>query len=356
MSESPYKSCNLCPHSCGVDRLSGETGRCGETAQLRICVTVLHNGEEPPLTGDNGSGTIFVSGCNLGCIFCQNHQISQGVGSGEWGVGRSTHSARVPIVDPHSLLPTPHSPHNTLGRVVSTEEFVEICKKLRDKGAENINIVTGSHVIPAIVEGITAAKNAGVQLPLLWNTSAYENPQALELLKDHVDIYLPDLKTLDREIAGNFYGASDYPQIAAAAILKMVDMVNQKSDFIEMANYEMERNERVIIRHLILPGYLESTRSVLCWFAENLQGRAKLSLMTQYTPIPGRPGMLALRKMPGRFLHESEYETVMLWLQEFGINDGYCQELVTGSDWLPDFKRQNPFSSKLSVPVWHFMT
>ncbi|MDR0323417.1 MAG: radical SAM protein, partial [Treponema sp.] len=160
-----YTSCKLCPRNCGVNRLSGETGFCGETAALRIGAAVIHFGEEPPLVGFGGSGTIFISGCNLGCSFCQNYQISQG------------------------------SP--SLGSEVSSEKFAEICAALRDKGAENINIVTGSHAIPAIAEGFIAAKNAGVKIPALWNSSGYENTEALELLRDHIDIYLPDLKTLD---------------------------------------------------------------------------------------------------------------------------------------------------------------
>jgi putative pyruvate formate lyase activating enzyme len=252
--------------------------------------------------GTGGSGTIFISGCNLGCAFCQNYQISQG---------------------------------SALGREVSTGEFVRICAALRDKGAENINIVTGSHSIPALVEGFIAAKNAGVTLPVLWNSSAYENTDALELLKDHVDIFLPDLKTLDNEISAMYFNAPDYPAAAQAAVKKMIEMKNSR--------------EEVIIRHLILPGYLDSTYSVLRWFAENAAGRALLSLMTQYTPIPHRNKL-----MPSRYLTRDEYETVLYWLKEFEIEDGFCQELVTGSEWLPDFKRNSPFSSELSVPVWHF--
>ena len=295
-----YNPCNLCPRNCGVNRLKGETGFCGENSILRIGAAVIHYGEEPPLVGTGGSGTIFISGCNLGCAFCQNHQISQG--------------------------PSP------LGREVKTEEFAKICAALRDKGAENINIVTGSHAIPALVEGFIAAKNAGVTLPVLWNSSAYENPDALELLKEHVDIFLPDLKTIDSEIAVKYFNAPDYPSAAQAAIKKMIEM-----------------SKKVIIRHLILPGYLDSTRRVLRWFAENAAGHALLSLMTQYTPIPGRNNL-----MPSRYLTKDEYETVLYWLKEFKIEDGFCQEFVTGSEWLPDFKRNNPFSSELSVPVWHF--
>jgi len=298
-----YKSCRLCPRNCGIDRLNGNKGFCGETSELRAAAAVIHRGEEPPLVGEGGSGTIFISGCNLGCSFCQNFQISQG--------------------------------GNSLGKAVLPKEFADICKALRDNGAENINIVTGSHAVPAIIEGIIAAKKAGVHIPILWNCSAYENPQTLELLRDYIDIYLPDLKTLDSKTANLFFNAPDYPDIAACAILKMMDLTLNKNN--------------VIIRHLILPGFLEATRSVLLWFKEYASERAMLSLMTQYTPVH-KSG--AQRPMPQRYLTQEEYDTVLYWLKELNIEDGFCQELVTGSGWLPDFKRQNPFSSELSVPVW----
>jgi putative pyruvate formate lyase activating enzyme len=302
----PYKSCRLCPRSCGVDRTAGEKGYCEETAELRVAAALLHCGEEPPLVGTTGSGTIFVSGCSLRCVFCQNYQISQGDAAAQ-----------------------------AMGKPVSTEEFAAICIALQNKGAENINIVTGSHAIPAIVQGVIAARKAGMKIPLLWNCSAYENTSALEMLRDHVDVYLPDLKTMDSEIAEKFFNAPDYPATAAAAIIKMMDM----------------SREKVIVRHLILPDYLESTHRVLRWFADNAKDRALLSLMTQYTPIPGRQ-----QTAPNRFVSEKDYKTVLGWLEEFNIEEGFCQELVTGSDWLPDFLRPNPFSSELSVPVWHFAT
>ena len=309
-----YSPCKLCPRNCGVNRTAGETGFCGESADLRVAFAGLHRGEEPPLAGMGGSGTIFVSGCNLGCAFCQNYQISQRE-SGRSGTGK----------------------------VVSAETFAQICAALRDKGAENINIVTGSHAVPALVGGINAARRAGVRLPVLWNSSAYETCETLELLKDHVDIFLPDLKTLDSGIAAEFFNVPDYPAVAATAILKMIEMANDKPNSSAGEN----SREKIIIRHLILPGYLESTRQALRWFADNAKGRAQFSLMTQYTPIPGRG-----KPMPKRYLNGKEYETVLNWLEEFQIEDGFCQELVTGSDWLPDFKRPNPFSSELSVPVW----
>jgi len=320
-----YKSCRLCPRNCGVDRLAGEVGFCGETAELRIGAAVIHKGEEPPLVGFGGSGTIFISGCNLGCSFCQNYQISQG----EDGVNANS------LKDSNSLISQVR-----LGRAVSVQEFADICAALCAKGAENINIVTGSHAVPALIEGFIAMRKAGVKLPLLWNSSGYDGMESLELLKDYVDIYLPDLKTLDSEVSQKFFNAPDYPDVAKAAILKMIEFTDKKFP---------NSREKIIVRHLVLPGYLESTRSVLRWFADNVKDRAMLSLMTQYTPIPNRK-----RQMPGRYLSAEEYETVVKWLEEFKIEDGFCQELVTGSDWLPDFKRYNPFSSELSVPVWHY--
>jgi putative pyruvate formate lyase activating enzyme len=237
----------------------------------------------------------------LGCGFCQNRQISS------------------------------HNAAEHLGRAVSVEEFASICLELQKKGAENINIVTGSHAVPAIVQGLDAAKSAGLHIPALWNSSGYESVETLELLAGCVKTWLPDLKTLDTTLAGKFLNAPDYPQTAVRAILRMMKI----------------RPGDVIIRHLVLPGCLESTRSVLRWFADNARGRAQFSLMSQYTPMDSDSGA------PGRFLSKREYETVLGWLGEFGIEDGFCQELVTGSDWLPDFSRANPFSSGLSVPVWH---
>jgi putative pyruvate formate lyase activating enzyme len=329
MSDALYKNCRLCPRVCGVDRLAGSRGFCGETSHLRLAFAGLHSGEEPPLSGSHGSGTIFVSGCNMGCGFCQNRQISS------------------------------HNNIEHLGRVVSVEEFAAICLELQKRNAQNINIVTGSHAVPAIVQGLDAAKSAGLRIPALWNSSGYESTETLDILGDRIKTWLPDLKTLDTELADKFLNAPDYPRIAVRAIQWMIKT----------------RPGDVIIRHLILPGHLESTRSVLRWFADNACGKAQLSLMSQYTPVKGfalryphslghvrastsatslRSSMNKQAVAPDRYISKREYETVLGWLGEFGIEDGFCQELVTGSDWLPDFSRANPFSSELSVPVWHF--
>jgi len=315
---SKYKNCRLCPRSCGVDRGAGARGFCGETAELRLAYAGIHRGEEPPITGAGGSGTVFVSGCNLGCAFCQNFQVSR----------------------------------KGMGRVVSPEEFAEICLTLKDKGAENINIVTGSHAAPALALGVEAARKRGLSIPVLWNSSGYEAAETLEILKDFIDVYLPDLKTMDPDLAARFFNAPDYPEQAAAAILKMMEYRKLQFDPKQGAMVS-----GVMVRHLVIPGYLEATRQVLRWFSENCagnnrgSGRALLSLMTQYTPVH-IPDVKT--RIPGSYISDDEYETVISMLEEFEIDDGFCQEHITGSEWLPDFTRQNPFSSELSLPVWHW--
>ena len=269
----------------------------------------------------------------MGCAFCQCFQISQG----------------------RYIFEKKLSPHET-SRVVDTAEFAEICLALQDKGAENINIVTGSHAAPAITKGFEEARKQGLVIPALWNSSGYDGAETLNIIKDIVDVYLPDLKTLDSTIAAKFSNAPDYPEHAAAAILKMMEYRGLRLD--KPAGQVDEDSpppimlSGVMIRHLIIPGFLENTRQVLHWFAENCMGahgRALLSVMTQYSPahIPG-----IKTAIPGRVVSEYEYEAVLSMLDEFGIDDGFCQELVTGSEWLPDFTRHNPFSSELSIPLW----
>jgi putative pyruvate formate lyase activating enzyme len=171
----------------------------------------------------------------------------------------------------------------------------------------------------------------------------------LAVLKDTVDVYLPDLKTLDSRLAGRFFGAPGYPEHAAAAILTMMEY--RELDYAPGRHGGILRSG-VMIRHLVLPGFLEATREVLRWFGEHCRGRALLSVMTQYTPVRGLTG--GPEPGPSRQLNSGEYETVLGWLGEFGIEDGFCQEPMPGSEWFPDFSRTNPFSSELSTPVWHW--
>jgi putative pyruvate formate lyase activating enzyme len=323
-----YAACRLCPRDCLVSRAAGERGFCGETAALRIASASLHAGEEPPLTGDKGSGTIFVTGCNVGCRFCQNFQISQ----------------------------------KGMGRAVTQAEFAEMCRELQRRGAANINIVTGSHAIPAIAEGLQTAREAGLTLPVLWNSSAYETTKALALLDgggEHsgcvrgggkhrlVDIWLPDLKTLDGEVAKRYLTAPDYPATAVKAIRFMMDRAPLEWQGVP---FESALLRGVIIRHLVLPGELASTREVLRWFAENARGRALLSLMTQYTPVQAAKNA----PIPDTYLGARENAAVLEMLSEFAIDEGFVQESVQDDSWLPDFDKINPFSSTLSVPVWHW--
>ena len=314
--QDSYSSCTLCPHNCGVDRLSGKRGLCGETDELRIASAGLHFGEEPPLTGGGGSGTIFLSGCSMSCPFCQNYQISRS-GSGSGGGG--------------------------IGRVVKPEEFREICQALKEEGAENLNLVSPSHMAPTLAAYMRGVQEVGVMLPVAWNSSGYESVETVDTAAGFTDIWLPDLKTLDEDVSRRIYGIRGYPEAAASAILKMAGYGRVE------VNPEGRMLRGLMLRHLILPGELDSTRGVLSWFAEELKGRAWLSLMSQYTPvyIPGEN-----RLIPDRQLNESEYERVLEWLEEFGIDDGFVQELVPGEDWLPDFRQPNPFSSDLSRIIW----
>jgi putative pyruvate formate lyase activating enzyme len=245
-----------------------------------------------------------------------------------------------------------------MGRAVSAGEFAAICLALEKEGAENINLVTGSHAIPALAEGIRAAREQGLSIPVLWNSSAYETPEALRLLSGVVDVYLPDLKTLDREIARRFFRAPDYPERAAAAILWMLENRERPAYRPSPAGSgpfapAETLASGVIVRHLILPGFPGATRDVIRWFAEHARGRALLSLMTQYTPVKGIPAA-GEREAPRRYVNREEYGRARQWLEEFGIEEGFYQELEADSEWLPDFNRANPFSSELSRPVWHW--
>lgn len=321
---SEYASCVLCDRACGIDRTADNRGFCGETDELRVAVASIHRGEEPPITALGGSGTVFVTGCTLRCSFCQNHQISR----------------------------------EGMGAPVDAPLFAQICLELERKGAENINIVTGSHAAPAIGAGLREARRQGLSIPALWNSSGYETTEAIGLIAEDIQVYLPDLKTLDPAVSGRYFKASDYPETAKRAILRMAELrpleYRKARGPLESGMEEKDRPDAlvsgVVVRHLVLPGHLDDTRNVLRWFADNLQEKALLSMMTQYTPV--RPKETA--DLPHRYIDEAEYESAVDMLEEFGIEDGFYQELVTADDWLPDFSRTNPFSSELSVPVWHW--
>ncbi|AGT42511.1 radical SAM protein [Treponema pedis] len=316
-----YESCILCPKRCKVNRNAGKTGFCKETNLLRVAWAGLHFGEEPPVTGKTGSGTIFITGCNLRCSFCQNYQISQ----------------------------------EGTGRAVTLKEFSDICLLLQSNNAENINIVTGSHAVPAIAAGLSLAKKRGLNIPVVWNSSAYETEEAIELLSDCVDGWLPDLKTLNPEISYQVFKAPDYPETALKAILKMAEISPLKLEYTDDIRYPFGKLvSGVIVRHLALPSRMEDTKTVLKWFSQNLKDKALLSLMTQYTPIKANPKAKSVSLFENRMLKNSEDIILRNFLSALKIDNGFYQELVPSDDWLPDFNRVQTFSSSLSKPLWHW--
>jgi putative pyruvate formate lyase activating enzyme len=329
-----------------VDRFSGKTGFCRETSALRLAVATRHFGEEPPLTCRGGSGTIFVTGCNLRCAFCQNYQISQ----------------------------------HGYGETVSVEKGAELCLKLEAEGAENINIVTGSHAIPAIAAVLEEARRQGLAIPVCWNTSSYETTEALEMLDGLVDIWLPDLKTLNPMMSEAVFKAADYPKVAKKAIRWMIEHSQKK--FLKLDKpYKIPGSgdappvtekmlSGVIVRHLILPGRISDTKLVLDWLkqhADNITApdgtdkSACISLMCQYTPVKVQGDnadektfrQSALTSFQNRLLTEQDFEEIRTLIETYDFTHLFYQELDEDTGWLPDFTKEMPFSAALAVPVWH---
>ena len=303
-----YEHCTICGRNCGTDRAS-RPGWCGGSDALRLAWAGLHFGEEPPLVGTGGSGTVFFSGCTLGCPFCQNFQISR----------------------------------QGMGQNVEGPAFLEIVQGLRDMGAENLNLVTPSHFIPSLLELLPGIQKGG--FPVIWNSSGQEKAQTMKEIFPFVDIFLPDLKTLNPLVAKKYYCYEKYPSIVEPTLLEMVRRRPLLLD------HRGVLKKGVLVRHLVLPGELDSTREVLEWFARHMKGRAMLSVMSQYTPVVTAEYP---EPQPGRYLLEEEYDRVVQMLFDFDLEDGFIQDWVTGSDWLPDFDRINPFSSDLSRPLWHW--
>lgn len=335
-----YEKCVQCPRRCSINRNSGKTGVCGEDNQLRIALACLHFGEEPLVTVHGGSGTIFFTGCTLRCAFCQNYQISQ----------------------------------DGLGKDVSKDEFVKICLELQKAGAENINLITGSHQIPLIAEYLKAARQGGCTIPYCWNSSAYESVEMLELLKPYVSIWLPDLKTLNPDVSKKLFAAQDYPQVATKAISWMIknfpmefseekskcDYTDSNGYFIKAGTIKDKMQQGVIIRHLFLPGRFEDTAETLQWLKENADSQSVISLMSQYTPVPFNENekKLSARKqalcaIENRLVTQTEDQDLQDLIEAFDFDLLFYQELSDDTDWLPDFCRKQPFSNKLAKPIWH---
>lgn len=322
-----YSSCTQCPRKCAIDRNS-KCGYCSQNADLKAAVACLHFGEEPLITVHGGSGTIFFTGCTLRCAFCQNYQISQ----------------------------------QGMGAVLSQDDFVKMCLKLESLGAENINLVTGSHHIPLIAKFIAAAKNAGVKIPFAWNSSAYESVDSLELLKGLVDIWLPDLKTLNPMMSRELFKAEDYPSVAKRAIRWMME--NSPMQIVEKTKDGDTREKMlsgVIIRHLFLPGRMDDTVLALEWLKKHADSRSCISLMSQYTPVPFKGTQQesderskSLEAFQNRLVNKTEDAKLRELIDAYEFEYLFYQDLGDDSDWLPDFTREQPFSYKLAKPVWHW--
>jgi putative pyruvate formate lyase activating enzyme len=301
---SMYTSCTLCPRNCGIDRTGASRGSCGQGSIVRAACAVLHRGEEPPVAGSRGSGALFFTGCPLGCGFCQNIQISS----------------------------------EGYGADISIPQLAQIMLDLQREGAESINLVTASHFAPSVVSALELCGSA-LHLPVVWNSSGYETPETLELIKPVVNIHLPDLKTLSPSLASKLFKAADYPQTASKAILSMVES--------HPLRWSGERLvQGVIMRHLVLPGLFKESEAVLRWFAEHLAGKALLSLMVQFVDVKSPA---ALHKG----ISERAYYRLLELLDELGIEEGFIQEPGDELPWIPDFTRRNPFPEEYARPVWH---
>ena len=302
-----YSNCNLCPRACGVDRNGSALGYCRSTSKARLASAVLHRGEEPSLSTGRGSGAMFFSGCTLRCDSCQNCGISA----------------------------------EGIGRDVDLSTLSEIMLRLDASGASNINIVTGTHFAPAIVEAVDVARAAGLRLPVVWNTSGYESIKTLEHLSTIVDVWLPDIKTFDPAIAKAMLNAPDYPARVKDAALWMSSRSTLRYDGDTLVS-------GTICRHLVLPGLFDDTESVLRWYADHLRQSTLLSVMAQYIPTANGGETIS------RSLERSEYDAMIALLWRFDIDSGFVQELEDERFWIPDFARTNPFPGQYSDPVWHW--
>ena len=287
--------CALCPRECHVDRTRGKRGYCRATDELVVARAALHMWEEPCISGKEGSGTVFFSGCALGCIYCQNRVISK----------------------------------DLTGKTITIERLAEIFLELQEKGANNINLVTPSHYAPHIVEALNLSRKNGLILPVVYNCSGYEKVETLKLLEGYVDIYLPDLKYMSSEPAIRYSNCRDYFTVAAAAIDEMVRQVKETS-FDERGIMQ----KGVIVRHLTLPGYLEDSKKIIKYLYETYRDRIFVSIMNQYTPISKNVAYPEL----DRKITEEEYEELVDFAVEIGLENGFIQEGETALEsFIPAF-------------------
>ena len=290
-----YKNCLLCPRKCGINRSTGQTGVCGVSSEIKVARAALHYWEEPCISGKRGSGAVFFSGCSLHCVFCQNREISDG----------------------------------KAGKLISKERLSDIFMELADKGANNINLVTPGQYIPDIVWAVNDAKSRGMKLPIIYNTSGYENVTELKLLEGIVDVYLPDFKYMDSTLSARYSRAKDYPSVAKQALSEMVRQ--QPEVVIDDATGLIQKG--VIVRQLLLPGHVNDAKAVLKYLYDTYRDHVYISMMSQFTPI-------ALKDYPeiNRTVTKREYERLVNYALEIGITNAFIQEGDVAKDsFIPAF-------------------
>jgi putative pyruvate formate lyase activating enzyme len=289
-------SCNICPHNCEINRLNGEVGRCKATDKVKVALASIHNFEEPCISGEKGSGTVFFSNCNLRCIFCQNYKISQ--------LG--------------------------LGKEISIEELADIFIDEQNKNVENINLVTPTMYVYQIIEAIKIARSKGLYIPIVYNSNGYENVETIKKLKGYIDIYLPDLKYSNDKISYKYSGIKHYFESATAAIK---EMYNQVGNPVLDENGIMKKG--LIIRHLVLPNNLQNSKDILKWINDNIEKKVFVSIMAQYFPTHKSNQFPEIN----RKLTKEEYEEIEDYLYSLDLDNGYIQELGEHEEeYVPDFE------------------
>ncbi|MBQ1460908.1 MAG: radical SAM protein [Selenomonas sp.] len=287
-------NCNLCPRRCGVNRTK-RVGFCGAGEKVRIALVSLHQWEEPCLVGAKGAGTVFFSYCNLRCVYCQNHAIS----------------------------------HGGQGVEVTTERLAEIFLEQQARGAATLDLVTPTHYVPQIIAALDIAKARGLTLPVVYNSSAYENVETIEALKGYVDVYLPDMKYMSAASGGEYSAAADYFAAASAAITRMVEQVGPVQF---AADGQLRRG--VLVRHMVLPGHRHESMDIVKWLWETFGKTVQVSLMNQYTPMY----KAAEHKPLNRRLTTFEYDSVVDYALQLGMENAYIQERRSASaEFVPDF-------------------
>ena len=286
--------CNLCPRHCLVNRNCGEVGYCNSGNEITIAKYYLHKWEEPCITGENGSGTIFFTYCNLRCLFCQNYKISA----------------------------------LNYGKNISVESFSVICLKLQNMGATNINLVTPTHFVPLIIEGIKLAKKNGLVIPIVYNSSGYENVNTIKMLDGIIDVYLPDLKYYSDDYAVKYSKCNNYFKYASEAI---EEMFRQKGNCIFDKNGNILSG--VIVRHLLIPGMEEDSKKILKYLYDNYGDNIYISIMNQYTPV-----RVCKYQELNKKIDSSVYDDVIDYAWDIGIRNAFIQEEGTQSEsFIPDF-------------------